>query len=136
MTPRERRAFERYLRYLLDRLDLTDWVVELKPEPAEEGASPTFGQCRAALYLGADFAKLPPKRASEILVHELVHCHVAGVQHHAESDELEELLGKGAYAAWFLGFRQLNENAVDAIAIAWARRLDVIDWTDQRVYRR
>lgn len=140
MTSTQRRALEKYIRYLLRALDLSDWAIAIKePLDADDEAwariTPTYGQRRAALSLCPDFEQLPPEKARGILVHELVHCHTSGIQHHVESDELEGLLGKGASLLWVGAARQFIEGAVDAIAVVIARHLDVIDWTGASRYR-
>jgi hypothetical protein len=138
VTRKQRRALERYLTYLRERLDLREWAICLHDgaDDVEAKVCPTYGQRHACLYLSEHFWKKRPAEQAQTLVHELLHLHTAGIQHHAEHEQVLNVMGRPAHATWYAGFEQLLENAVDAIATAFARRLDPIDWDDKRRYRR
>lgn len=130
VTLEQRTAVGHYVAYLLGAMDLRDWVVRYRPdEPPTEGCDasihPTYGQRDAVLLLGHDFFEKEPSRQREVLVHELVHCHAAGVQHHVDDERVVDLMGKPAYSMWRAGLTQFVENAVDGIAVAWARTLEL-----------
>lgn len=130
MTPERAEALGDYIRYLLAELDLRDWTITLKtdehPEQGNADAEihPVYGRRVASLYVPLDFFSYDSERQRHILVHELLHCHMAGIQHHATHGKLIQVLGVPAHDAWFAGYEQMVENAVDAIADAFARRLE------------
>ncbi len=122
MTKAQRRALARYLATLKREMWLGPWRIDLLWEDVDRDChaeiEPTFGQRHANLRVARDFFESPPEKQRSVLVHELLHCHLADVQHHAQG--VEPLLGRIGYDAWMLGFRSAVEHAVDALTLLLA----------------
>jgi hypothetical protein len=78
LTDAQHAAFQEYLHALAQRLILADWVVELKREPAEDGAIASVCvwdvENYASVYLRwPDFFHKSRDSQRETLVHELLH---------------------------------------------------------------
>lgn len=116
---------DQYVRKVADAMGLRDWRLDVKGEPPEYAYAqcrPTDGQRHAELRFGSDFEALEPERRRAIVVHELVHCHIAQLQWQVEKD-LERHLGPSTDRVFFDSFRRNVEYAVDAIAEALAPHL-------------
>jgi hypothetical protein len=129
---------ERYLRMLAVHMKLGEWTFDVSSDPAQDialtpGMNPettqaiadvqaTPGRKHALIRLCDDFEKREPEERRYVLVHELVHIHLATVQEMSEND-LDDMLGAPAASVWFRSFRRSLEYAVDGIATAMAEKL-------------
>lgn len=133
LTKRDRKALAHYIRWVADHLELRDWEFDLEREPSEDDCwatvTPTYGKKHAAITVAANFRELAPYKQREIVVHELVHCHLAQVQSQVE-DDLEEQLSKSTDAIFFAAFRRNVEYAVDGLSKALAEHFPLIAWPD------
>lgn len=135
MRKRDRKALCGYIRWVADTMDLRDWVFDVSYEPPSDPEAyatcrPILGRRRAVLKFCADFREMEPDVQRNTIVHELVHCHMAGLQSQAELD-LESLLGKPTDAVFFSAFRRNVEYAVDGLAGAIAKHMPYIDWPER-----
>lgn len=141
MRKHDRKELGRYVRYVADEMGLRDWHLELLAEPPDGQAigddhitladvSPSPGRRHATIRFCADFRELNPETQRMAVVHELVHLHLAPLQHQCENDLSAEMLGGPASHVFFCGFRRNLEYAVDAMTCALAPHLPLIDWPD------
>lgn len=135
MTSKEKKALLTYVRMIADRMGLRDWrfdVLEQEPETGKEyegtnfqasaSCEPTPNQRRASLRFADDFSSKSRDEARHILVHELLHCHMAAVYECGRNGVLDQL-SQSTYNMFMFSFTQAWETAIDAIAIAWAEKL-------------
>lgn len=131
MRKRDRKALGEYCRDVADRIELRDWHIDLSHEPAGDPAWATseciFGRRRVVLRFCEEFRSLTPDDQRNVVVHELVHCHLAALQSQLERD-LERHLGLGADRVFFDSARRNLEYAVDGLASALAKHLPPIEW--------
>lgn len=115
-----------YLRELADMLNLRDWTINLVHEPIHS-QDRAMGMCQAVygrhwadVSFGAYFLEQSPETQREIIVHELLHCHLP-----ARRDwyGLRELIGHLGAHVFDEAMNREMEEAVDAIANAWAKML-------------
>lgn len=112
---RQRAEFEPYLRLLADRLHLKDWSFVLRdeaPDSADAIAAINCAEGRkyAWCYLSESFLRSSPEDQRHTLIHELLHCHMAGADHVAARMITEH----------FQLYRLHCEYAVDGLADALA----------------
>jgi hypothetical protein len=136
---RDRKALGRYCRELADRLELRDWTINI--EHAELGNAGTDGERTLAdvdtttgrklvqVRVCSDFRAFDREKQRHVLVHELVHVHLAALQEQCEYD-VADLIGKPADAVFCRSFRRNLEYAVDALASALAKHQPLIDWPE------
>lgn len=123
-----------YIQKLKDKIGLRDWVIYLSKEPTSEGQHATFqafyGQKRGIIEVNEDFRKYPAGYIRMTIVHELVHCHLAGsldVMIH----DLPDLLTADQYDSFFANYKRHLEFGVDGIATNWAKKFPLIKWTTE-----
>jgi len=118
--------FGPYLRFLADEMGLRDWTVQLECGPLENAEHVAeiqriYGRKHARIRVSPEFWTEHPERQAQTLIHELLHCHFAGVQDAGVI--LGGVLHRKAYAAWHPPFEHQVEYAVDALAGVLARLL-------------
>lgn len=82
----------------------------------------TKGMRHASIGFAHEFFEKPPDVQRVYVVHELVHCHVAGMEHVVE-DACKPHLPAAALVALADLHTYQNELATDAISVAWAPHL-------------
>jgi hypothetical protein len=125
-TAPRRRALETYVSELAPLLRLADWTIRLdwKPAPDAEGEStlamitPQPRKKAATLQLGETFLDLPAEQQTQVLCHELVHCHLFPTEELVRSTLT--LLGEGEQRVAEIALEQQIEHATDALAEALA----------------
>ena len=132
MNARERKVLGEYIRSVADAMELRDWTLELSHGPPDledsfAEVTPTDGRKIAVIAFCEEFRRLEPTKQRMIVVHELVHCHTAMVQHQVERD-LEKHLGLPVDRIFFHSFRRNLEYAVDGLTHALAKHLPLIEW--------
>lgn len=132
MTKRERKTLEAYTRSVADSMCLQDWTIHLDWEnPAGDGDGASIawpeGRKNAAIRLSAEFTDYDAEEQRYVIVHELVHCHLASMQDTVEED-LQVHLGRPTYDIYSRSFRRALEYGVDALASALASYMPLIDW--------
>jgi hypothetical protein len=114
-----RLRIELFLLQAIPHLELADWRIELKDEPAMDGAdaciTPVEGSKLGLLQVSANFFGLTPARQKHVLLHELVHLLVKDVDQ-AVAMTLPDLLGKPAFHAFYQQYSQHVEVLVDTVA--------------------
>lgn len=133
MTDAEWERLEAHIKTLCGEMGLADWDVIVKHDPPSDPDSyaeihPTYGQRSAVLRVCLDFRTIGELRANEALIHELLHCHAAGVQHHIQDEDFRRALGDQAYRMWRLGFDQSHENHIDAVSRVLGRYMPPLSW--------
>lgn len=142
MRKRDRKELGRYVRWVADEMGLRDWHFDLDVEPPDDpemyegqqrafaDVCPTPGRRHAKMRFCEDFRfGLTADQQRMAVVHELVHCHLAALQHQCECD-LDPLLGRPAITVFFNGFRRNLEYAVDGITAALTPHFPPIAWPD------
>jgi hypothetical protein len=128
----DRSYLAKHILRLCEALHLSDWRIDILTDPCEDDCyasiHPTYGQRQANLNLSTDFRDLDPSRANRSLVHELLHCHAAGVQHHVQDGHFRRLMGDPAYSMWRVGFDQHHEDQIDAVARVLAPFMPPLEW--------
>lgn len=123
---KKRRALLKYIRAVMNEMELRDWTIHVMhdPLPADSGnlasINRTYGQKRAAISLCAGWDNLDADIRRSTIIHELLHCHWAGADSTIEED-LPNLLGMPTFNAFFEGYRRHMEYAIDAMAEAFSR---------------
>lgn len=117
-----------YIQVLQSQMGLTDWQVELDTDATPDNNDAVaaiafvFGRRLAHLTVSPGFYHTSAEQQRHYLVHELVHCHEAGVLEWLDRG-LPELLGGLAFKAVEPLLRYLFERLTDDIALAWAPML-------------
>lgn len=117
----------KYIRFAADRLGLRDWQFFIRhhPIPADDDALASVtcihGQRRATIRLNQEFADSSEPRQRHALIHELLHCHMDGMQEVIWT--INTLVGQPAYTAIRESHNLAVEFAVDAIATEVAKML-------------
>jgi hypothetical protein len=143
MTARARREFERYVRYIADRMELRDWTIRVDHDSCDakhtEGfqwqakCSPVPGRKFAILTFDPScFTDLNRHELRQTVVHELVHCHFYGLWDTVRQDSLDLIAEQDAYDVLIAGVRRHLEYGVDAVADAIAPRMPLIKWPKEK----
>jgi len=102
----------------LPTLNLSIWRVTVAKAPAGQDAwaeiDPRSQSHEAELYIGWDLLKQPAERVREILTHELLH--LVTCRADAVVENLEEPLGKQAWAVWHPAYEDAAERMVDDLS--------------------
>lgn len=122
-TAARREAVESYLAYLQRVLRLQDWTITVDwAKPTGKDALATMTQMsdskHATIRLSPEFTTAAPELQGQILVHEMVHCHLFQMESLA-STAVSTLAGKRAAAVFDLAYTASNEVATDALADAF-----------------
>jgi hypothetical protein len=115
-----------WVRVAANTVGLTDWDFELVDEhlPNDVMARiniPT-GRRHARIMLGEQYHLSTPHEQRATIVHELLHCHFDAVGDLA-TRTLPDILGLAAWSVYEEANELLTEQAVDAIAVAFAEFL-------------
>jgi hypothetical protein len=132
VTKRDRKALCRYVRWVADVVELRDWTIVIAHDPPADDdiyahVAPTDGRKIATVRFCAGFRDLEPDKQRMVVVHELVHLHLAPLQFQCE-DDLHPLWGKAVDTVFFASFRRNIEYAVDGITHAIAKHMPLIEW--------
>lgn len=131
MRKRDRKLLARYIREVADHMELRDWCFDLKADPTEPGCYatiwPVFGQRLATIRICENFRTLDPVTQRGVVVHELIHCHLAPLQSQLDSD-LDDILGGQANALFWRSVLRNLEFAVDALEKCIAPQMPLIGW--------
>lgn len=134
----------KYLRAMADEVGLRDWRFEMVIAPEQDMpkgsltvdtkyvaygvCSPTIGQQKAFIYFHNEFKEdLDPEEQREVVIHELVHCHMIDMREFIRSGFLNQVT-QSTYDALNFGFDLAWEHATDQIARNWAFKLPLIEW--------
>lgn len=132
MKPEDWDVLATYVRAIADHIGLRDWLLVLKHDvPAEETSLASViaveGRRFGAVRVCKEFRELTADEQRQVILHELLHCHLAEA-HWYLGNVLPPLLGTAA-APIVEGHRLKIEYAVDAVAQEWARQFGHIEWT-------
>jgi hypothetical protein len=120
-----------WLRDAADRLGLRDWVVEVSDDPCEEGSYATVtctsGARHATVKLAADFHDEPLPLQRQVLVHELLHCHLDALSS-IVTEDLDGQVAPAVLGVVSSSFERQLEFATDAIAVAIAPSFPLPTW--------
>jgi len=121
--PARREAVESYIAYLQSVLRLQDWTITIDwAKPSNKDALATITQMtdskHATLRLSPEFTKEPPQLRGQILLHEMIHCHLFQMESLA-STTVSVLTDKRATAVFNVAYTAANECATDAFADAF-----------------
>lgn len=128
LTKKQRAKLGSYMREIADRLNLRDWTINLLHEPIHSSEYATaqcesvYGRRWADISFCGHFAQLKPELQREVIVHELLHCHIPA-RRDGSWHGLQQLLGMPAYTVFSDAMNQELEHVVDAIANAIAPML-------------
>jgi len=143
MTNAEFRRLGEYVRWMADAMGLRDWYFNLKHSPplrddesVDKGAGARieiyWGKRYADISVCEEFRTMRPDRQRQFICHELVHCHLDHLDSLTDN-KLRDHMGEMHWQGWHMGFDLAFENAIDAIADAWARKLPLISWPKPKV---
>ena len=122
-TPARRQAVEDYINYLQGILRLQDWTIAIDwSKPTRKDSLATMTQMpdskHATLRLSPEFTTQAPQLHGQILIHEMVHCHLFQLEGLAAST-LSVLGDKQIAAVFNVAYTASNEVATDALADAF-----------------
>lgn len=122
-TPARREAVESYIAYLQEVLRLRDWTITVDwSKPTGKDAWATMTQMsdskHATLRLSPEFTTTPPRLHGQILLHEMVHCHLFQMENLATTS-VSALAGKEATTVFSRAYTSANELVTDALADAF-----------------
>lgn len=134
-TAAQRRALEAWLDAARPLARLADWTVTVSWETAPDGdGEVTLAQItndprkkHAVLQVGATFLELSPAAQTQVLTHELVHCHLHAFDELARS--VFGLLDDGERRVAEVALTQQLEYTTDALADALAPHLPMLTLT-------
>lgn len=131
-----------YIRHMANCMGLMDWEFQLKWEYAKDDnvdeedttevkarCKPLVGRRFAVLSFSSDVRLWDSYQLRHTVTHELVHAHLAGIQHMVENEAYEYLNKPYPWSTFWDLFQRNLELSVDAIAVSWARQLPMIDWS-------
>lgn len=125
MNRSRQKYWAQYARALADRLNLQDWIITIKDEPANEESYAEvrclFGKMEAEIRLAKDFDSFPREQQRYSVTHELIHVHQFGVTNLICDGELDVILGKPAYTVLCDAFTFATERACHGLTIAVAQ---------------
>lgn len=141
MKKRRRQAIGNYVRHIGNEMGLRDWHFDIvfpgklpasvlnEDDEFAGVASCTSvpGQKRATIAFVENFQHLPDEAIREVVVHELLHCHLAQMYEWGRHATLEHL-SQSAYNVFMFGFATAWETAIDGMARPWAESMPLIDW--------
>lgn len=115
----------RYVRYLMDALQLRDWAVWLSENPASSTAHASVSVWHRYrginLFLGKDWRDWEAEDARATLVHEIVHVYTTPIAR--TFDHLEPMVGELAWRGRASATDIALEQATEGIAMSLAPRL-------------
>ena len=142
MNNRDFAELTRYVRWCANEVGLRDWTINLQLATkidvvgsyeksslyvAMGQCHPTPGKKYADVTLQADCRKWDVGFLRRIIIHELIHCHLADMREFPRM-YLFDTMPKRQYHAFMFGFDLAWEHATNAIAVDWARLLPMIVW--------
>lgn len=132
MTPDQRDSLGTYVRRTADLIGLKDWTLYIcDAAPKEEEwvaqCDPWPGRKHAELAFRQDFFTRNPDEQRSTIVHELIHCHLAGMSHLVRVTLAKEL-GQSAYTLFEDAYRSVMEYAVDGLADALSGGFPLPEW--------
>lgn len=138
MTDQEFADIRTYIRSTADTLALKDWRIDVAPDPSHHDASAEIvvneGKKWATIYLCWNFRGLDPEMQRKVIIHELLHCHYAGLQHMIDVDAKKYMaLSDNEHSILRVTFMRTLEYSVDGVAdgIAWS--FPFISWSTEEV---
>ena len=119
-TPARREAVESYVAYLQEVLRLRDWTITVDwSKPTGKDAFATMTQMadskHATLRLSPEFVTTESRLHGQILIHEMVHCHLFQMES-LVSAMASAVAGKDATAMFNRAYTSANELTTDALA--------------------
>ena len=131
-TPAKRKSVVSYVASMQEVLRLLDWTIKLdwsNPCPADALAAITpMGSSRhATLALSPEFLLESPASRSQILLHELMHCHFFALAEASEA-AMEAVAPKDTVKMFLAVNTGLVEMAVDTLADAFAPLVPVLSF--------
>lgn len=134
MTDAEWIVVETYVRNRARELGLSDWDIVIEREPCDDDTAfaenaTTPGRRYAKIKLCKRFRELTADEQRSTIIHELLHCHSAGIEHflHADLKEHPALTSNEHAFIDAVGMRRI-EDMIDGIAEAVALKYPVIQW--------
>lgn len=128
-----------YVRETADQVGLRDWSFIVKRDaPSKDSRlaeiSCAFGRKCATIWFCNDFRTQDPATQVYGVVHELMHCHMAGVDSLALTALVDsKTLTEQQNAIFYEGFLQEFEYGIDGIATFVARGFPPIPWSAPQV---
>jgi len=128
VTASDQIALTLYVREIADRFGLKDWEFDVDREPTDSvydaTTSTTSGKKYAVLWFRYDVRLWKLERLREVVLHELLHWHLAGADAAIQMDILPE--DDPRYKL----FERFLEYSIDGIATAIAPHYPLISWPD------
>lgn len=131
MTVEETAALRTYVRNLADQLGLSNWEIEFDEVPSTTAAGAFIRDYmyRVTLRFAEDFRDTPPIEQITSVVHELLHCVLAGADNVVRVDLADsEQISLPAFTLLKTSYSRQSELAVESLARALAGFLPAIEW--------
>ena len=140
MTPEDWEVLNAYIEARRNDLWLADWGFTVRHDPPSSASAmaeirPTYGRRHATVRFCSDFRELSAAEQRHVVVHELIHCHLAQIQHLTSSDSgIGKALGTAGHPV-LDAVAMAIEHAVDSLADVIAPNLPLIEWTTEEPTR-
>lgn len=134
MTDADWLTLECYVRATADLFGLREWSIDVAREApgdteAQAECRVTIGRRHATIRFAPMFRACDLKTQRNTVAHELMHCHLAQIDHCVEWDLREAgAMSQQAHAIFFQTFSRLSEYTVDALAAVIAPMAPLIRW--------
>lgn len=125
MTARHLTVLTKYVQSLANQLGLMDWVISVLPEPCDPCCFATIhcieGTKKGRIRFCHNVHELPPEKVRYVVVHELLHCHTAGMSQVVEFDVPKvSVVAPDMQAVLYSIHTREEERCVDGLAFAIA----------------
>lgn len=123
-----------HIRWTADQMNLRDWTLQLKWEPADIGEEKFSCYAKievmdtkpiANIWVCDGFVHIPPEEQHRAIVHELVHIHLDRLASIGD-EQCKSYLGLVGYEMLGSEMHRAIEQVTEAIASSWSRTLDPI----------
>lgn len=123
MTTRHLSVLSKYVQQLADQLGLMDWAISILPDPCDPCCFATIhcleGTKKGRIRFCHNVHEIAPEKVRYVVVHELLHCHTAGMSQVLEFD-LPKVHSPDTTALLNSIHEREEERCVDGLAIAIA----------------
>ncbi len=131
-TAARKKAVSEHLILLQSKLRLQDWTVKVmwdkysnEFDDAYATNTPLGDSRHCEVRFSKKFLELDEMEMTQVIIHELIHCHLFALEDFT-TDVVEEIAPKKIAAVFNIGHTKLTESAIDALADAFVTLLPTL----------